>query len=108
MNQPKAWVADIIIRFVAKMPCESIDKGSAVIAVTGVHHETGGFVDHQHGVVFINYVKRNILRDYLELVSRTIHDNRYNIERLHTVIALYRFSVYEYTSGFGSLLYPVA
>ena len=90
------------------MPCKGIYKRAVVIPVARMYHKTCRFVHYKHIAVFINYVERNILCDYLELVTRTVHYDLNHIERFYAVVALYGFAVDKDAAGFGSLLHAVA
>ncbi len=86
MDKPKSRIANIIIRIVAEMPCESIDKRTRIVSVTGMHHKSGRFVDDEQRIILIHDVKRDILRDDFKFITRTVHHYLYRVKRLDTIV----------------------
>ncbi len=108
VHKPEARVAHVIIRIVFEMPCKGIHESAAVIAMTRVYHEAGRLVYNEQVFVFIHYIERNILGDNFEFISRAIHDDAYNIVRLHLIARLHRLPVHDHTLCIGRLLNSVA
>lgn len=106
--ESQAGIVNIVIGIVSKMPCECVDKGAAVISMSGMHNETWLLIDNEYVFILINYIQGDILWYNLEVVSGAVHDHTDHIEGLYPIIAFYRLAVYENASRFGGLLYTVA
>ena len=90
------------------MPGKSVYKRSGIIAVARMNHQTCGLIDHQHRIILIYNVERNILGYDFTFVARAIHHHRNHVVGLYPIVRLYGLAVGEDTTGLGSLLNPVA
>ena len=108
VHEAEPRVGDIIIGIIFEMPCEGIDERAGIVSVSGMHHQSGGLVDHKHVVVLVDYVERYVFGQYLEIVARTVHHYLHHIERLDPVIGFYCFAVDEYAPGIGGILDAVS
>ena len=71
------------------MECEGVDEGSVIVSVPRMHHHPGGLVHDQHVVVFVDYVKRDVLRQYLHSPAPVGHHEADDVVRAHYVIGLH-------------------
>jgi hypothetical protein len=108
VHKPHARVIDIILGIILEVIGQRIDKSTVVIAVAGMHYQSGGFIDHKQMLVFIYDVERYILGYYLQFITGAVHDHSHHIKRLYPVIGLDRTTVDKYASCVGSLLHTVA
>ena len=69
VHQPQPRVVHVVVGGVPEIVGQGIDQRAAVIAVAGVYHQSGRFVDHQHGVVFIDDIEGNILGNDFKFVA---------------------------------------
>ena len=57
----------------AEMEGQGVDEGAAIVAVAGVDHHAGGFVDHQQVLVLIDDVEGNVLGEDLHAAALVGH-----------------------------------
>ena len=107
VHKPHVRVIGIIIGNIFHVPGNGIDKRAMIVAMSGMHHQPGRFVNHHKELVFIDYIKGNVFGNNLVFIAGTIHHNRYHVQRFYLVTALDRFIICHYKPGIGSLLYTV-
>ncbi len=74
--------------------CEGIDERTLEMTVSGMHHHSGRLVYHEHVVVFVHYVERNVLRQDLEAPAAIRHNKSYHIAGTNYVIGLHDLVAY--------------
>lgn len=57
VHQSHMRVIGIIIGIILHMPGYGVDKRTVIVAMTGVHHQTGRFVHYHQILVLIYYIK---------------------------------------------------
>ncbi len=71
-------------------------------------NKSGRFIDYKKIIVFVDNIKRYILRNDLKIITRSIHHHTDDIKRFYLIARLHRFAVGEDTIGIRSLLNTVA
>ena len=74
-----------------EMEREGVDKSPFEMAVAGVNHHPGGFVQDQYIIVLIDYIEGNILREYLYPAAAIGHHKLDDIARAYYVVRFNRF-----------------
>ena len=108
MHQSHFWVVSVEGWYVTHVPGHSIDQCAGEVSCTRMHHHACRFVDNHQIVVFIDDVKRNILRHDAGVVLRMVEHERDDISRPHLVVALDSLSRHADAPSVGSSLNTVA
>ena len=90
------------------MPGYGVDKRTVIVAMTGVHHQTGRFVHYHQILVLIYYIKGDVFGDDFILIAWTVHHHSDYIHRLHLIAAFHSLAVRHYEACIGSLLDAIA
>ncbi len=72
----------------AQVMREGVDERALVVAVAGMDHHAGGFVDHEHVVIFIDDLQRNLLRDDLQAAAPVGHHEADHVAGPDDVVGL--------------------
>ena len=100
-------VIGVIVRIIFHMPRQSIHQCSMIVSMSRMHHQARRLIYYHQVFIFVNDIKRNIFGNYLILITRTIHHDRYHVKWLHLIAALYRFSVNHHKPVSSSFLNTV-
>ena len=101
-------VIGIIIGIILHMPGYGVDKRTVIVAMTGVHHQTGRFVHYHQILVLIYYIKGDVFGDDFILIAWTVHHHSDYIHRLHLIAAFHSLAVRHHEACIGSLLDAIA
>ena len=101
-------VVGIVSGIVFHVPGDGVDQSAAVVSVSGVHYQSGGFVHHHEVVVFIDDIERDVFGYDLVLVAWAIHHEGDDIHRLYLVTTLDGLAVGHDAAGFRGFLYAVS
>ena len=88
-----------------KVECKGVYKRTAVVAVTGVDHHSGGLVYDHEVIVLIYNVKGNVFREDLQPAALIRHHELYHVLRTDYVIGLCRDIVNQHVPGLNGLLH---
>ena len=88
----------------SKMVGKGVYQSPLIMAVSRMHAHSGRFVDHQHIIILINYVKWNVLRQYLQSPPAIWHHKTDDVARAHDVVGLDDFVTYVHITLFEGLL----
>ena len=69
-----------------------------------MNHQSCRLIHHQQIIVFIYYIKRDILRYNLKIITGTIHHNAHHITRLDLIAALHRLPIHNHAICISRLL----
>ena len=83
---------------------QGVDEGAVEVAVAGMYHHAGRLVHHEHVVIFINYIERNVLRDQVDAAAAVRHDETDDIPRTDKEIGLSGLLPYLNIAFFDSTL----
>ena len=92
---------------VLEMPCEGMKEGVFVVAVPWMNDESGGFVDNHEVVVFINDIKRDILRRDGKVMRLMVEHHLNDIPGFDAIVRGNRRTVHPYIPGIGGRLDPI-
>ena len=87
---------------------QGVHQRTVVVAVTGVHHHAGGFVHHQHVVVFIDNVQGNVFRKDFRAAALVGHHELDHVQGPDNVVGLHRLLVHQHIAQFDGLLHTAA
>ena len=90
------------------MPGYGVDKRTVIVAMTGVHHQTGRFVHYHQILVLIYYIKGDVFGDDFILIAWTVHHHSDYIHRLHLIATFHSLAVRHHEACIGSLLDAIA
>ena len=108
VDQADVRVIGIIFRNIFHVPCQRIDKRTVIVSVSRMYYQSRRLVHYHYIWIFVNDIKGDIFGNNLVLITRTVHHDGNDIERLNLVAALHRLTVSHDESIFGSLLNTVA
>ena len=77
------------------------------VPVARVHHHSGRLVYHQHILVFIYDIQRNVLRQYLHSSAAVWHHETDDIPRTDYIIRFHHLLPHVYIAFLDGQLYPV-
>ena len=69
---------------------QGVDEGAVEVAVARMHHHPRRLVHHEHVVIFIDDVERNVLRDEIDAAAPVRHYETDYVSRTHEQIRLRR------------------
>ena len=75
VHQSGPDVSFVESRHIFQVPRQGVDEGAAVVAVAGVYHHTGRFVDHQEIIILKNDIDRDIFGKDIGLLGRRNFDS---------------------------------
>ena len=84
MNQPNIGI--IHVKFLAEVVRQSIQQRVFEVPVSGMHHESGRLVNHQHILVLIHHIDRHFFRRNRRVNRLIIRKNLNLIQWLDLVI----------------------
>ncbi|MCY1235749.1 hypothetical protein D9M72_483780 [compost metagenome] len=87
---------------------QPVEHGAAPVAGSRVHHQPGGLVDHQQGVVFIDHVQRHVLGRESGRFRRGLRLDLDAVAHLHRVARPAHLAVDAHGAAFDPLLQAAA
>ena len=108
VNKAYLGIVDVKSGIVLEMPGDGIDQSAGIVAHSWVYYESGGLVDDDDVLVFVDNVEWDILGLNLGLIGRVFEPYGDAVKWLDAVVALDGSVVDAYKSRLGSLLDAVA
>ena len=108
VNQSYLRVVGVIRGDITQMPGNGINQCTVIVSTPRMNNQTGRFIDNHQVIVFVYNVQRDIFRDNVVLVARTIHHDSQHIKRFYLIAAFYRFPVCHHKACICSCLNAVA